>query len=102
MTTRGHSPSDSSIPNRPFGGGIDNTGTLIADHTTIWDNLSLIALGVYNSGGGQAEIDYSTILEPGAGGAIVNNATGIANIGSTVHVKKTVVNGVLYNGEYDS
>ncbi|MGO9468769.1 MAG: hypothetical protein ACLQIB_56500 [Isosphaeraceae bacterium] len=85
-----------------FGGGVDNTGTLIANHTTISDNLSLIALGVYNSGGGQAEIDDSTIVELGAGGAIVNNATGIANIGSTVHVKKTEVNGVLHNGEYDS
>ena len=43
---------------------------------------------------GQAEIDFSTINDPNGGG-IVNN-------GSTVHLKKTVVDGVLYNDQYYS
>ena len=85
-----------------LGGAIDNTGTLTVSHATITNNVATIVSGVYNSGGGQAEIDYSTITEPGAAAALVNNTTGIANIGSTVHLETTVVNGVLYNDEYYS
>ncbi len=84
------------------GGGIDNTGTLTVTHSSISHNLATTGLAVYNSGGGQAEIDYSTIDEPGAGGALVNNTSGTGNDGSTIRLKKTVVNGVLYNDELNS
>jgi Right handed beta helix region len=78
------------------GGGIDNNGTLTVSHSNISRNSAVIGGGLYNSGGGQAEIDYSTLNDAGGGG-LVNNATGVGYTGSTVHVKKTVVDGVLYN-----
>jgi hypothetical protein len=48
----------------------------------------MVGGGLYNNGAGQAEIDESTLNDP-TGAGIVNN-------GSTVHLKKTVVDGVLY------
>ena len=74
------------------GGGIDNTGTLTVSHTTISRNSATTGGGLYNGGSGQAEIDYSTINDANGGG-IVNN-------GRTVHVKKTVVDGVLYKDQF--
>ena len=68
--------------------------TLKVDHSTISGNTATTGGGLYVSGGSQAEIDFSTINDPNGGG-IVNN-------GSTVHLKKTVVDGVLYNDQYYS
>jgi hypothetical protein len=73
------------------GGGLANTGTLTISHTTISRNTASTGGGVYNSGVGHAELDYSTLNNP-AGGGIVNN-------GSTIHLKKTVVDGVFYNDQ---
>ena len=75
------------------GGGIyAASATLKVDHSTISGNTASLGGGLYVSGGSQAEIDFSTINDPNGGG-IVNN-------GSTVHLKKTVVDGVLYNDQY--
>ena len=77
------------------GGGIYAVdATLTIDHSTISGNSATTGGGLYVSGGSQAEIDFSTINDPNGGG-IVNN-------GSTVHLKKTVVDGVLYNDQYYS
>ena len=70
------------------GGGLENTGTLTISHTTVSRNRATTGGGLDNSGLGRAELDYSTLNDP-AGGGIVNN-------GSTVHLKKTVVDGILY------
>ena len=48
-----------------------------------------------------AEIANSKLNDK-SGGGLVNNAIGIANAGSTVHVKKTVVDGVLYTDQFYS
>ena len=70
------------------GGGLENTGTLTVSHTTVSRNRATTGGGVDNSGLGRAELDYSTLNDPAGGG--------IANSGSTVHLKKTVVDGILY------
>ncbi len=77
------------------GGGINNTGPLTVSRTTISRNSATTGGGLYNSGGAQAEVDYSTINDP-AGGGIVNNNASMPNYGSTVRLKKTVVDGVFY------
>ena len=74
------------------GGGIYSVASLKVDHTTISGNSATTGGGLYVSGEGQAGIDFSTINDP-VGGGIVNN-------GSTVHLKKTVVDGVLYKDQY--
>ena len=73
------------------GGGIDSSGTLTESHDTVSKNMATMGGGLYNNGAGQAEIDFSTLNDP-TGGGIMNN-------GSTVHLKKTVVDGVLYVDE---
>ncbi len=73
------------------GGGIDNTGALTVSHSTVSRNSATSGGGLYNSGGGTGEIDLSTLNDP-HGGGIVNN-------GSTIHLKKTVVDGVLYKDQ---
>ena len=70
------------------GGGLENTGTLTFSHTTVSRNRATTGGGLDNSGSGRAELDYSTLNDP-AGGGIVND-------GSTVHLKKTVVDGIVY------
>ena len=64
-------------------------GTLTVSHATISRNSATTAGGLYNSGSGQAEIDYSTINDPDGGG--------IVNSGNTIHLKKTKLDGVFYN-----
>ena len=76
------------------GGGIIAFGTLTVNHSTISDNTAVQGGGLYVSGGSQAEIDHSTVNDPNGGG--------IHNDGSTVHLKKTVVDGVLYKDQYYS
>ena len=73
------------------GGGLENTGTLTVTHTTVSRNRATSGGGLDNSELGRAELDYSTLNDP-AGGGIVNS-------GSTVHLKKTVVDGVLFNDQ---
>ncbi len=70
------------------GGGIGSTGTLSESHNSVSNNTARIGGGLYNNGAGLAEIVGSTLNDP-TGAGIVNN-------GSTVHLKKTVVDGVLY------
>ena len=77
------------------GGAIDNTGSLSVRHTNVARNSAVIGGGLYNSGGGHAEVDVST-LNDAVGGGLVNNTSGIGDLGSTVHVKKTVVDHVFY------
>ena len=71
-------------------------GTLIVDRSTISGNSGVPhgGGGLYIIGGSQAEIDHSTVNDPNGGG--------IYNNGSTVHLKKTVVDGVLYEDQYYS
>jgi predicted outer membrane repeat protein len=78
-----------------LGGGIYASGTLttlIVAQSTISNNSALTGGGLYISGGSQAEIDLSTINDPNGGG--------IYNDGSTVHLKRTVVDGVFYQDLY--
>ncbi len=84
------------------GAGISNIGTLtVNDRTNISDNLATTGGGLENSGGGQSEIDSSTVND-GNGGGIVNNAAGRPNTGSTVFIKKTTVDGIRYKERYYS
>jgi hypothetical protein len=66
----------------------EELGRYAASHTTVPRNRATTGGGVDNSGLGRAELDYSTLNDP-AGGGIVNN-------GSTVHLKNTVVDEILY------
>ncbi len=92
--TLSHSRISSNQANQ-FGGGVYNNGTLTVSDTTISSNRATTGGGLYNSAGGQAEVDYSTINDSARGG-LVNNAMGIGDNGSTVRLKQTVVDGVLY------
>ena len=76
------------------GGGISahDGSTLTVNYSLISGNSAVQGGGLYVSGGSQAEIDFSTINDLNGGG-IVNN-------GSTVHLKKTVVDGAFYQDLY--
>ncbi len=76
------------------GGGIcdDTSKTLTVIGSSISGNSAATGGGLYVGGLGQAEIDSSTINDPNGGG-IVNN-------GSTVHLKQTMVDGVLYKDQF--
>ena len=96
LTVKGSSftnnSANSSGGGSSFGGGIYSDATLTVDHSIISGNSATTGGGLYVSGGSQAEIDFSTINDPSGGG--------IVNKGSTVHLKKTVVDGVLYKDQY--
>jgi hypothetical protein len=87
--------SANSLGTGSTGGGINNSGPLTVSFTTISSNSATTGGGVYNSGGAQAEVDFSTINDT-AGGGIVNNDAAGTNKGSAVRLKKTVVDGVFY------
>ena len=78
-----------------LGGGISNSGPLTVSRTNISRNSATTGGGLYNSGGGLAEVDYSTINNH-AGGGVVNNDAPTANAGSIVRLRKTVVDGIRY------
>jgi predicted outer membrane repeat protein len=76
-----------------YGGGIfDYAATLTIDHSTISDNTAAYGGGVYAISYATVEIDHST-LNDSAG-------DGIVNVGSTVHLKETMVDGVLYQDQF--
>jgi predicted outer membrane repeat protein len=75
------------------GGGIFAGGgtTLTVDHSTISDNTATTGGGIYAIFA-TAEIDNSTLNDP-VGGGLVNDH-------GTIHLQKTVVDGVLYTNQY--
>lgn len=76
-----------------YGGGIfDYAATLTIDHTTISDNTAAYGGGVYAISYATVESRFSTLNDPVGGGLV--------NVGSTVHLKETVVDGVLYQDQY--
>jgi predicted outer membrane repeat protein len=76
-----------------YGGGIfDYAATLTIGHSTISDNTASYGGGVYAISYATAEIDHSTLNDPVGGGTV--------NVGSTVHLKETVVDGVLYQDQF--
>jgi len=76
-----------------YGGGIfDYAATLTVDHSTISDNTAAYGGGVYATSYATVEMHFSTLNDP--------VGSGIVNAGSTVHLKDTVVDGVLYQDQY--
>jgi predicted outer membrane repeat protein len=74
-----------------YGGGIFDYGsTLIVNQSMLSANSATYGGGIY-AYYATAEIDYSTVNDPVGGG--------IANVGGTVHLKNTVVDGVLYQDQ---